>query len=187
MKVVAFNGSPRKNGNTAFSLKVVLNELEQAGIDTELVQVGGHTLAGCRACGGCKKNGGHCVLPDDGMNGYIDKMREADGILVGSPVYFANINTETKALIDRAGSALGQTLAGKVGAPVVAARRAGGTFAYAAINFFFGIKQMIVPGSTYWNLTLARDIGDAQKDEEGVRTFENLGKNMAALLKALEK
>ena len=76
MKVVAFNGSPRKNGNTAFSLKVVLSELEQAGIDTEFVQVGGHTLAGCRACGGCKKNGGHCVLPDDGMNGYIDKMKD---------------------------------------------------------------------------------------------------------------
>lgn len=187
MKVVAFNTSPRKNGNTAASLQVVLKELEQEGIETELIQVGGHTLAGCRACGGCKKNGGHCVLPDDGMNGYIDKMREADGILIGSPVYFANINTEAKALIDRAGYALGQGLAGKVGAPVVAARRAGGTFAYAAINFFFGIKQMIVPGSTYWNLTLARDIGDAQKDEEGVRTFETLGKNMAALLKCLNK
>jgi multimeric flavodoxin WrbA len=122
------------------------------------------------------------------MNTFIQKMLEADGIILGSPVYFSNVSTEIKALIDRCGfvsKANGDTLKGKVGVAVVVARRAGATFTYAAINMFFGISQMIVPGSSYWNMSLALQPGDIQKDEEGIRTFKTLGQNMAHLLKKL--
>lgn len=187
MKVVAFNGSPRENGNTAQSLGIVLEELRKEGIETELVQLGGKRVFGCLACGKCGElKNRRCARKDDDMNYFIGKMDEADGILIGSPVYYSNVTSEVKALIDRCGyvaGANGGMLAGKVGASVIAVRRAGSNFTYAAINFFFGISQMIIPGSTYWNMTLARDPGDVQEDEEGVRTFRNLGKNMAWLLK----
>ncbi|AEG59761.1 flavodoxin family protein [Desulforamulus ruminis] len=187
MKVIAFNGSPRKNGNTYGSLKIVLRQLEQEGMDTEMIQLGGKKLSGCIACGRCSKNQDQrCAITDDDMNIFIAKMIEADGILIGSPVYFGNVSTEVKALIDRSGYvsvANGGLFKRKAGAAVVAARRAGTNFTYAAINFFFGINQMIVPNSNYWNMTLSRDIGDLEKDEEGKRTFEVLGQNMAWLLK----
>ena len=189
MKVIAFNGSPRKNGNTYASLKIVLGKLEQEGIDTELIQLGGKRLSGCKACGGCTRNKDkRCTITDDDMNTFIAKMIEADGIIIGSPVYFGNVTPEVKALIDRSGfvsSANGGLFKRKVGAAVVAARRAGANFTYAAINFFFGINQMIVPNSSYWNMTLSRDIGDLEKDEEGKRTFATLGENMAWLLKKM--
>ncbi|HEX2953499.1 MAG TPA: flavodoxin family protein [Bacillota bacterium] len=191
MKVIAFNGSPRKNGNTAQSIKIVFEELEKEGIETELIQLGGQTLAGCRACGGCYRNKNYqCTQKNDPMNEYIQKMKEADGIIIGSPTYYSNVTTEVKALIDRSGFVSGandKMLKGKVGAAVVAVRRAGATFVYSAINFFFGINEMIIPCSSYWNMTLALEPGDVQKDEEGIETFRNLGKNMADLLKKLNK
>jgi multimeric flavodoxin WrbA len=139
MKVVAFNGSPRVNGNTAQSLKIVLAELATEGIETELVQVGGSKLFGCRACGRCGElRNGRCAREDDEMNSLIAKAAEADGILIGSPTYFSNVTPEIKAFIDRCGFVSkangGDLLRGKVGAPVVAVRRSGANFVYAAIN-----------------------------------------------------
>jgi len=190
MKVVAFNGSPRVNGNTAQSIQIVLKELEQEGIETEMIQLGGKKVFGCLACHKCFENkNNRCARQDDEMNVFLQKMIEADGIIIGSPTYFSNVTPEVKALIDRCGfvaKANGGTMfRGKVGAPVVAVRRAGSNFTYAAINFFFGISEMIVPGSSYWNMTLALEPGDVQRDEEGIQTFRTLGKNMARLLKKL--
>ena len=192
MKVVAFNGSPRTNGNTAQSLQMVLKELEKEGIETELIQLGGHKVFGCLACGKCyERRDNTCARQDDEMNNFIAKMNQADGILIGSPTYFSNVSTEVKALIDRCGfvnkANEGKILRGKVGAAVVSVRRAGSNFTYAAINFFFGIAEMIIPGSSYWNMTLALEPGDVQKDEEGIRTFETLGRNMAKLLKQIHR
>jgi multimeric flavodoxin WrbA len=192
MKVVAFNGSPRINGNTAQSIQIVFKELEKEGIATEMVQLGGRKVFGCLACEKCwEKQDGHCVRQDDEMNDFIQKMKEADGIIIGSPTYFSNVSAEVKALIDRCGfvnkANHGEILKGKAGAAVVSVRRAGSTFTYSAINFFFGIAEMIVPGSSYWNMTLSLEQGDVQKDEEGIQTFQTLGRNMAKLLKQLQR
>ncbi len=191
MKVVAINGSPRRNGNTFSSLQIVCKALEKEGIETEIVQLGGKRYSGCISCGRCGVNKNrHCAIEDDGMNDILDKVYSADGIIIGSPVYFSNVTTEVKAFIDRAGFvsvANGGLLKRKVGASVISVRRAGSNFVYSAINFFFGISEMITPNSTYWNMTLARDIGDNLKDAEGIRTFENLGYNMAWLLKKISE
>ncbi|XER05336.1 2-amino-4-deoxychorismate dehydrogenase [Sporomusa rhizae] len=191
MKVIAFNGSPRVNGNTAQSLKFVLDELEKEGIETELIQLGGRKVYGCLACGKCwETKDNRCIRQDDEMNTFIQKMIEADGIIIGSPTYFSNVSTEVKALIDRCGFVAkangGNMLRGKVGAAVVSVRRAGATFTYSAINFFFGIAEMVIPSSSYWNMTLSLDPGDVQKDAEGIQTFQTLGKNMAQLLKQMK-
>jgi multimeric flavodoxin WrbA len=190
MKVVAFNGSPRVDGNTAQGIQIVLAELRKEGIETEFVQLGGRKVYGCLACGRCFENRDRrCVRRDDEMNSFIQKMEEADGIIIGSPTYFSNVSTEVKALIDRCGFVSkandGDILRGKVGAAVVAVRRSGASFVYSAINFFFGIAEMVIPGSSYWNMTLALEPGDIQKDEEGIQTFATLGKNMAKLLKQM--
>ncbi len=189
MKVVAFNGSPRPRGNTAQALETALAELRREGIETELVQVGGRRVYGCLACMQCRQNKDlRCARRDDEMNDLMAKMFAADGIIIGSPTYFSNVTSEVKALIDRCGyvaRANGNPLRGKVGAAVVAARRAGANFTFAAINFFFTINEMIVPGSSYWNITQARDVGDYQRDAEGMATFKRLGENMAALLKKI--
>jgi multimeric flavodoxin WrbA len=189
MKVVAFNGSPRKEGNTYQSLQVVMSELQKEGIETEMVQLGGTNIHGCIACYKCFKNKDkECSIKDDGVNDYIKKMMEADGIIIGSPVYFSNVTSEVKAFIDRAGlvaRANDNLLKRKVGAGVVAVRRAGATFAFSAINFFFFIQEMIVPGSIYWNLAIGREPGEVQEDQEGMMTFKTLGQNMAWLLKKI--
>jgi len=190
MKVVAFNGSPRKEGNTYQSLQVVMGELQKEGIETEVVQLGGKNIHGCIACYKCFKNKDkECSIKDDGVNDYIKKMMEADGIIIGSPVYFSNVTSEVKAFIDRAGlvaRANDNLLKRKVGAGVVAVRRAGATFAFSAINFFFFIQEMIVPGSIYWNLAIGREPGEVQEDQEGMMTFKTLGQNMAWLLKKIK-
>jgi len=188
MKVVAFNGSPRKEGNTFLSIRTVFEEIEKEGIETELVQLGSSNIKGCRACFKCFENKDlRCVQKDD-LNGFIEKMREADGIIIGSPTYFSNVSTEVKALIDRAGlvaRANDHLLKRKVGAAVVVARRAGATHVYSSINFFFGISNMIIPGSSYWNLGYGRNPGEVMKDEEGMATFRELGRNIAWLLKKI--
>lgn len=191
MKVVAFNGSPRVDGNTAQSIRIVLAELEKEGIETELVQLGGRKVFGCLACGRCfETRDNRCIRRDDEMNDLIAKIQAADGIIIGSPTYFSNVSTEVKAFIDRCGFVNkandGDLLRGKVGTAVVAVRRAGSNFVYSAINFFFGIAEMVIPGSSYWNMTLALEPGDVQKDEEGIATFQTLGRNMAKLLKKLD-
>lgn len=190
MKVVGFNCSPRKDGNTAHMLRDVLKELEAEGVGTEFVQVGGTDIRGCRACGRCRENRDmRCVLPDDGVNGHLRKMADADGMLIGSPTYFADLTAEAKALMDRCGYVArsnGNPLRRKVGAAVVAVRRAGAIHVFDSINHFFTINEMIVPGSSYWNMSLARAPGDYEKDPEGVETMANLGRNMAWLLRKLE-
>jgi multimeric flavodoxin WrbA len=189
MKVVAFNGSARKDGNTAILVKRCLAELESEGINTEFVQLAGKKVRGCIACFKCmKKKNLQCAVDKDDVNEYIRMMREADGIVLASPTYFADITTEIKALIDRAGMvsiANDSMLKRKVGAALVVARRAGSIHAFDSINHFFFINQMVVPGSSYWNVAFGLDKGDVEKDEEGLNTAANLGKNMAWLLKKI--
>lgn len=189
MKVVAFNGSARKDGNSAILVRQVFTELEAEGIETELVQLAGQTIRGCTACGRCIQNkNGRCVIDDDIANDCIGKMVQADGILLASPTYFANVTTEMKALIDRAGfvvRANDDMLRRKVGAAVVAVRRAGSIPVFDAINHFFLIGQMIVPGSSYWNVGIGRAVGEVEQDEEGLQTMRVLGRNMAWLLKQI--
>ena len=190
MKVIAFNGSGRKDGNTSILVKYVFEELEKEGIETELIQLAGKTIHGCKVCYGCFKNkNNQCVIKDDDVNKYIEKMIEADGIILASPVYFANMSSELKALIDRAGYVMianGKPLKRKVGAAVVAVRRAGAVFTQDAINHFFSINEMVVPGSGYWNMGFGREIGEVKNDKEGESTMRELGKNMAWILKCIE-
>jgi len=189
MKAVAFNGSARKDGNTAILLDTVLEELKREGIETELVQLSGKSLQGCIACFKCFENkDGRCAVQKDEMNMYIQKMREADSILLGSPTYFSDVTTNMKALIERCGMvsrANGDMFRRKVGAGVVAVRRAGAAHVFSSLNFFFLIGQMIIPGSSYWNIAIGRQPGEVMNDNEGMQTMTNLGTNMAWLMKKL--
>jgi multimeric flavodoxin WrbA len=189
MKVVAFSGSARKDGNTAILIRTVLKELEGEGVETEFIQLAGQQIHGCTACGTCGKiKNRQCKIVNDNVNLYIEKMAEADGIILGSPTYFSMMSPEMKALIDRAGFVSrgnNNMLRRKVGAAVVAVRRAGAIATFDAINHFFLINEMIVPGSSYWNIGIGRAKGDVEKDLEGLETMAVLGKNMAWLLKWL--
>lgn len=189
MKVVAINGSPRKEGNTAALLKELTTKLEAEGIETETINIGGKKVHGCTACMKCFENkNDKCIFDDDGINECIAKMKEADGIVIGSPTYFADVNTETKALIDRAGFvsiANGGFFSRKAGAAVVAVRRAGAVHAYDSINHLFGITSMVTVGSSYWNLGVGLNPGDVNEDAEGMQTMANLASNMAWLLKKI--
>jgi len=191
MKVIAFNGSARKDGNTAILLNYVLGELQNEGIETELFQLAGKEIRGCMACYKCFKNkDGRCVVDNDILNECVEKMFEADGILLGSPTYFSDVTAEMKALIDRSGfvaRANGDALKHKAGAAIIAVRRAGSIHAFDTINHFFLINQLIVPGSSYWNIGFGREKGEVEKDEEGIRTVKTLGQNMAWLLKKIRK
>ena len=186
MKVVAFNGSGRKNGNTAILLNTVLDELSQEGIETEFIQLAGKNLQGCIACYKCFKNKDKkCSVDTDNLNEYLDKMIKADGILLGSPVYFTDVTPGIKALIDRSGlvsTANGGLFKRKVGAAVAAVRRAGAIRTLDTLNHLFLYNQMVIPGSTYWNVGIGRDPGEVKKDHEGIQTMKTLGKNMAWLL-----
>jgi multimeric flavodoxin WrbA len=190
MKVVAFNGSPRKNGNTYLCIKRVFNKLEAEGIQCEIVQLTGKIKSGCTACMKCKERKDmSCAIKEDIINECIQKMVEADGIIIGSPTYFAGLTSETKALIDRAGyvaKANNNLLKRKVGAAITAVRRAGALNTLNSINAFFLISEMIVPGSFYWNLVIGKEIGDVNSDEEGMAIMDALGENMAWLLKKLK-
>lgn len=189
MKVVAFNGSARRDGNTALLLRRVCAEVENEGISTELIQLAGKKIHGCMACGKCFENkDGLCSMKEDSANEWIVKMQEAEGILLGSPTYFADVSTEMKALIDRSGfvaKANGDMLKRKVGAAVVAVRRGGAIHAFDSMNHFFLISQMIIPGSCYWNVGIGYEKGEVLKDEEGMETMKLLGQNMAWVLKKI--
>ncbi|MBW1782562.1 MAG: flavodoxin family protein [Deltaproteobacteria bacterium] len=189
MKVIAFNGSGRKGGNTAILLETVLNELSQEGIETECIQLAGEKLQGCIACYKCFKNKDQkCSVDSDNLNTYLSKMIQSDGILLGSPVYFTDVTPGIKALIDRCGlvsTANGGLFKRKVGAAVVAVRRAGAIRTFDTLNHLFLYNQMIIPGSTYWNVGIGRDPGEVKDDQEGIQTMKALGKNMAWLLKKL--
>ncbi len=189
MKVVAFNGSPRKDGNTSILINHVLRKMEEAGIESEKINVAGQINRGCTACMKCRENlNKRCVFDDDIVNDCLEKMIEADGIIIGSPTYFASVTAETKALIDRAGYVAkgnGSLLRRKVGAAVAVDRRAGSINVFQTINNFYLISGMIVPGSIYWNLGKGREIGDVESDEEGIQTMTELGENMAWLIKKI--
>jgi multimeric flavodoxin WrbA len=189
MKVVAFNGSPRKGGNTEELILKVFEPLQAAGVETEMIQVGGTGLRGCIACMKCReRKDGKCAMKKDGLNEYVQKMREADGIILGSPTYFADVTADMKALIDRAGYVTlsnGAELRRKVGASVVAVRRGGATHVFDTMNHFFQISQMIIPGSTYWNMGYGLTPGQVTGDDEGMRNMVNLGETMAWLMKAI--
>jgi multimeric flavodoxin WrbA len=191
MKVVAFNGSARKDGNTAILVRTVFGELERAGIETELYQLAGKTIHGCKACYRCVENKDRrCAVKNDIVNDCIEKMLAADGIILASPTYFSDVTSEIKALMDRAGivgRANDTMYRRKVGAAVVAVRRAGAIHAFDSLNHFFLITQMIIPGSSYWNIGIGRNIGEVEGDQEGMQTMRTLGQNMAWLLRRLAK
>lgn len=190
MKVVGFNGSPRKNGNTAQALQLVFAELENAGIETEMIQVGAEKLRGCTACHACVKSQDRCcVFKDDPVNEWIQKMAEADGILFGSPVYFSGVAGTMKNFLDRAffvASSNGGLFRHKVGASVAAVRRSGGIPTIDALNKFITYAEMIMPASNYWTVVHGLQPGEIDQDAEGRQILEVLGKNMAWLLKIIE-
>lgn len=189
MKALAINGSPRSGGNTEIMLKKVLEPLETAGWNTEYLQIGGKPVRGCVACFKCfEKRDGRCVIEKDDMNNYLEKINAADAIILGSPTYVTDVTPELKALIDRAcfvALANGGTLKGKIGAAVVAVRRAGATHVFDTINHMFLMSSMIVPGSIYWNLGLGRDKGEVLGDDESMRNMNHLGETIAWLGKAI--
>jgi multimeric flavodoxin WrbA len=186
MKVVAFNGSPRKDGNTTILINRVFRELEKEGIQTELVQLSGKEIHGCIACYKCFENKDRrCAVKTDIANECIEKMIEADGIILGSPVYFTDVTAEMKALIDRAGFVSisnGGMYKNKVGAVVVAVRRSGATHTLDTMSHFFLAAQMIIIGRA---IGVGRDKGEVEKDKEGIQGVETLGQRMAWLLKKL--
>ena len=189
MKVIAFNGSARKNGNTAILLNTVLGELKKEDIETELIQLAGKAPKGCIACyKGLKSKDSQCAVTDDHLNEYLAKVLHAEGILLGSPVYFTDATAGIKALIERCGMvamANGGLLKRKVGAGVAVARRAGAIRTFTTLNSLLLHAQMIVVGSSYWNVAIGRDPGDAEKDAEGIQTMKTLGQNMAWLMKKI--
>jgi len=189
MKVIAFNGSARKDGNTAILINQVFSELEKQDIETEMIQLSGQKIQGCIACYKCFENKDQrCSVKNDIVNECIEKMLQADGVILASPTYFADVSAELKALIDRAGlvaKANGDMFRRKVGAAIVAVRRGGSVHAFDSMNHFFLISQMIIPGSCYWNMGFGLEIGDVEKDEEGLQTMRTLGQNIAWLLKKI--
>ena len=189
MKVLGINCSPRKGGNTEILLKEVFRPLEVNGIKTEFFQLGGKRIRGCIACMKCReKADGKCHQPNDVINECIKKMTKADAIIIGSPVYFADLSGDAKAFLDVAGYSIrgaGNPLKHKIGAAVVAVRRAGAIHAFDSINHFFLINEMIIPGSSYWNIAIGREKGEVLKDAEGIRTMKTLGENISWLLSRL--
>jgi multimeric flavodoxin WrbA len=190
MKVVAFSGSARKDGNTATLVRRVFAELEAEGIETELIQLYNKKFRGCIACLKCAETQDNTCSgqPDDGMNACIAKMLEADAVIIASPTYYANCTATVQALMERAGYATrksGNPLARKVGAAVVAARRGGAIHAFDSINHWFQINEMLIVGSSYWNIGMGLAKGDVENDEEGIATMAALGRNMAWALKKL--
>lgn len=190
MKVIGFNGSARKDGNTSVLIKKVFEELEAEGIETKLVNLGPNSVNGCLACMKCiEKQDGHCIQDKDGLNDWLDEMKVCDGIILGTPVYFADISGQIKCFMDRTGMvarANGNMFQRKVGAGVVAVRRAGSVSAFHSLNSYFTIAELIIVGSTYWNMGYGLDKGEVLQDGEGMQTMANLGKNMAWLLKSIK-
>ena len=189
MKVLAINSSARKDGNTALLIHTVFEELKKEGIETEMVQLAGKVIEPCKACWACggKKN---CVHKKDMVQEIYEKMVQADGILLGSPVYTANISANMQAFLERASVVADMNrdeklLRHKVGAAATAARRGGALNALDAMNHFFMLQDMFIVGSSYWPIAYGRMPGEVKEDQEGIETMKNLGQNMAYLLKAL--
>jgi len=189
MKVVAFNGSPKKEGNTYHAINLVGEELNKEGIEIEIINVGSKSIRACMACGKCAENRNEKCIIDDEANEWIQKMKEADGIILGSPVYYSSIAGNLKGFLDRAffvSGANGGLFRHKVGASVVAVRRSGGIPTFHQLNNYIMYSEMLVPTSNYWNVIHGRMPGEVLQDEEGVQIMRVLGKNMAWLLKLVK-
>jgi multimeric flavodoxin WrbA len=187
VKVVGIVGSPRKNGNTEYLVGHALRAIAEEGIDTELIRLAGLEIQPCTACMACSKEE-RCSIDDDLFPVYL-KMKEADGIIIASPVYYGSATSLVKALMERAGFISrfnGEPFSGKVGGPIAVARRAGQNFTLAQLTFWFQILGFFTPGSTYWNMAVGRERGEVERDEEGLRTIWNFGKNMALLVQRLK-
>lgn len=191
MKVVAFNGSPGKDGNTYQAIRIIKEELEAKGIDVEIVQVGNRAVSGCIACGLCAKNADdRCAIRGDEVNEWIELMKEADGIILGSPVYFSGVNGTMKSFLDRAGYVLARrqgALRYKVGVAVTAVRRSGGSATLDTLNHYIQFFEMLTPASNYWNIIHGRMPGEAMQDDEGRQIMRILGRNMAWLMQVVEQ
>lgn len=191
MKVVAINGSPRKGGNTELMLKKVLEAVEKHGVETQFIQIGGTNIHGCRGCWACKSlQNRKCVCDDDILNGILEDVFNADAIVLGTPSYFSDMTPELKSFIDRAGVVAlgnGKLFKHKIGAGVIAQRRGGGTSIQASLHHMFLMSEMIIPGSTYWNLGFGREKEEVLSDEEAMQNMENLGENIYWLLDKINK
>lgn len=189
MKAVAINGSPRKGGNTEILLKKVLETIENHGIETQFIQLGGQNIHGCRGCWACKKmQNRKCAFNDDILNSILEDVYTADAVILGTPSYFSDMTPELKSFIDRAGVialANGKLFKHKIGAGVIAQRRGGGTSIQATLHHMFLMSEMIIPGSTYWNLGFGKDKGEIINDEEAMNNMVNLGENISWLLEKL--
>lgn len=189
MKVVAFNGSPKAKGNTNLAIEIVTSELEKEGVEVEIIHVGNKIIRGCTACNACMKNRDEkCIIKDDDVNEWIQKMKEADGIILGTPVHYSAIGGTMKSFLDRAFYVMGSTsiLRHKVGAAIVAVRRSGGMPAFEQLNNYLNYSEMVMPTSNYWNVIHGTTPGDIEGDAEGKQIMKVLGKNMAWVLKLIE-
>ncbi len=184
MKVLIINGSPHKNGTTYTALSEAASVLTTEGIETEIVNVGATGYRGCTACGGCRKEGGGCVI-GDGVNAIAKKFEEADGIIIGTPVYYASPNGNLISFLDRLFHSTRFDKSMKLGAAVVCARRGGCTASFDVINKYFTISGMPIVSSTYWNQVHGAGAEDALEDAEGLETMRNLARNMAFLIKSI--
>lgn len=189
MKVLGINGSARRDGNTAIMINKVFEELNASGIETELVQLGGSVIQPCKACWACGGKG-NCVHSADNFRELFDKIKSADGIILGSPVYCANVSANMQAILERAAVVADMNpglFKHKVGAAVAAARRGGALNTVDAMNHFFLVQDMYVVGSSYWGMAYGRMPSEVEQDSEGMETMISLGRNMAHLLKALNE
>lgn len=187
MKVVAFNGSPKKEGNTYHAIRMVAEELEKENIEVEIIHVGNKVIRGCLACNACVKNRNERCIIDDEVNEWIQKMKQADGIIIGSPVHYSAIGGTMKSFLDRAFYvASSGLLRHKVGAAVVAVRRSGGVPTFNQLNNYINYAEMLMPSTNYWNVIHGTVPGEAKDDEEGRQIMSVLGKNMAWLMKLVE-
>jgi len=188
VKAVGIVGSPRKNGNTEILTQHTLKAIGEEGLETELIRLAGLDIQPCNVCMVCRDEGERCPIEDDLFPLYT-KMKEAEAIILASPVYFGSATALLKALMERTGYIGGhgrRAFAGKVGGPLVVARRAGQNFTFAQLMYWFHILGFYVPGSTYWNIAFGREKGEVQDDEEGLLTAWNFGKNIALLVKKLK-
>jgi len=188
MKVIAFNGSPRREGNTKIVLRHTLEAISEAGLETEIIDLFDYRIEPCLGCNDCRKKE-HCPIDDD-LLGIYQKMKEADGIIMASPVYFCAATPPLKALIDRTGYIArnnGHVFQGKAGGPIAVAAREGANFALAQINFWFSYNGLIVPGSSSWNVVFGEEVGDVLKDSRGLGAVRMFGQNIASLIFQLRK
>ncbi|MFC1908526.1 flavodoxin family protein [Chloroflexota bacterium] len=186
MKAIGIVGSPRENGNTEIITRHTLKSVKEEGIETELIRLAGLDIRPCTACMACAEEE-TCPIGDDVLPIY-EKMKVADAIILASPVYYGSATAYIKALMERTGYISrhsGNKFEGKVGGPLVVARRAGKNFTFAQLTYWFQILGFYIPGSTYWNVAFGRDIGSVEKDEEGMSTAWTFGKNVAFLVKKL--